>query len=115
MSLIPKPTEIAAELSGINRELISYLRAQARRSYDLANTAGQQQAILDVMGDTAVTAIQTYGAIYQLLTSLGASDGLDAPDTNIFQPQSDGTVVYVAPPPPPEPEIIVEEPSPESP
>lgn len=113
MSLLPQPTAIAAEIDGIHRETISFLRAQARRSYDLANTAGMQQEVMNALGDKATAAVGVYAAIYQLLTTLGHNEGLSAPDLTVFQPQQDGTVLYVAPPPPPQPEPEqVEEPQP---
>lgn len=104
MSLITPSIQIAAELNSIERETISFLKAQAKKSFALINTPGQEQAVLDAMGTNAIRAVTVYSAVYQALAGLSESNGLDAPDLNVFQPQQDGTVIYVAPPPPVEPE-----------
>ena len=104
MSLLPQSTIIAAEIAAIDRETFSFLRAMARRSFDLANTPALQQAVMTALGSKAAEAVMTYAGIYQLLAASGQADGLSAPDTTVFQPQEDGTVVYVAPP-----ELVSEE------
>lgn len=103
MNLIPEASRLAAEIDGIHRETIAYLRAQAARSFALANTPGQQQPILDAFGNQASDAIGVYIAIHGLLSQLGAADGLPAPDTAVFQSQPDGSVIYSAPAEPAEP------------
>lgn len=99
MTLLSTPATIAAQIDQINTETISFLRSQARRAYALANTEGQQQAIMDAFGINAAAAVGTYAAIYGALASLNQAADLDAPDLQIFQPQPDGTVLYISPEP----------------
>ena len=103
MSLIPLSHIIAAKIEEANSQTIGFLRSQATNTFALANTQGQQQAIMDAFGANAVSALTTYSTIYGALVALGKADGLAAPDLNIFQPQPDGTLIYVAPEPPAEP------------
>jgi hypothetical protein len=112
MSLIQKsPAEkLANEIDAINTEAISFIKAMMSNAFAKANTAGEQQAIMDVFGTNAVNALTVYSTFYSAISALGQDDGLAAPDFNIFQPQPDGTVIFVAPPEPepalePEPEI----------
>lgn len=101
------PHQIAAEIAQINNETVSFLRAQAKRAYALVNTPGQQQEILDAfpaIGLVPAQAVAAYAAFQAALAAVGAADGIPAPDLTIFQPQLDGSVLYVAPPPPLEPE-----------
>jgi hypothetical protein len=113
MSLIQKSTaeKIANEIDAINTEAISFIKAMMSNAFAKANTAGEQQAIMDVFGTNAVNALTVYSAFYSALATVGQADGLSAPDLTVFQPQPDGTVIFVAPPEPepalePEPEII---------
>lgn len=107
MPLITTAAEIAAELNSIERQTIGFLKSMASRSFALINTPGHQQAVLDFMGDKAIRAVTVYSAVYGALDQVGEADGLDAPDLNVFQPQPDGTVIFVAPP------VIEEPPAPE--
>jgi len=109
MSLIQKsPAEkLANEIDAINTEAISFIKAMMSNAFAKANTAGEQQAIMDVFGTNAVNALTVYSAFYSSLATVGQADGLSAPDLTMFQPQPDGTVIFVAPPEPepaPEPE-----------
>jgi hypothetical protein len=115
MNLLPKsPAQtIADQIDQINVQTISFLKSQAKAAYDLANTSGQQQAVMDAFGLNAAKALSVYAAIYQTLAALGESDGLAAPDFNQFSPQPDGKVIFTAPAQPepqsepePEPESI---------
>lgn len=109
MSLIPQTTLNAAEIDRINREMVSYIRHQLTTSYDLVML--DPQAVLSVMGDKAANALTSYATLHAALDSLGAAAGLTAPNFEVFQPQADGSVIYVAPPEPepqPEPEPIEE-------
>lgn len=94
MSLLPAPITIAAEIDLINRETVGFLRAQASRAYALANTPGQQQAVMDALGSQAATAIDTYAAIHAVLTTLGAAADIPAPDFDKWQINQDGTVTF---------------------
>lgn len=99
MSLLPPSVTIAAEIDAINREALSYLRTQAQRAYELINTPEQEQAILDVLGANAAAALQTYGAIYQLLATLGQAENVLPPNLSIWQINQDGTVTFTPPTP----------------
>lgn len=94
------PHQIAAEVAQINQETVSFLRSQARRAFALANTPGQQQEILDAfpaLGLHAANALATYAAFHGALAVIGRDDAVPVPDFETFQPQADGTVLYVAP------------------
>jgi hypothetical protein len=97
MSLLPTPILIAAQIDSINRETVLFLRSQAERAYELANTEGSQQAIMDALGGNASNALQTYAAIHSLLSSLGQADGIPEPDFQKWQVNQDGTVQFIAP------------------
>lgn len=93
---------IAEQIDQINVQTIGFLKSQAKAAYNLANTAGQEQAIMDAFGSNAAKALSVYSAIHQTLVLLGHGDGLVAPDFNQFSPQPEGTVIYTAPVPPSE-------------
>jgi hypothetical protein len=97
MNLISQTTNNAAQIDRINRETLSYVQSQLKRSYDLVFNDGDPQPVLDAMGENASTALQIYSAFYQALNTLDIADTIIAPDFSIYQPQSNGTVVYVAP------------------
>jgi hypothetical protein len=108
MSLIQKsPAEkLANEIDAINTEAISFIKAMMSNAFAKANTADEQQAIMDVFGTNAVNALTVYATFYSAISTLGQADGLAAPDFTLFQPQPDGTVIFVAPPEPePAPEL----------
>jgi hypothetical protein len=105
MPLIPQATLNAAEIDGINRSLTAFIRNQLERSYALVMT--DPQAVLDALGTNAVAALTRYATLYSALSTLGEANGVIAPNFDIFQPQPDGSVLYVAPPEPeptPDPE-----------
>lgn len=95
MSLLPHPVTLAAEIDGINRETVGFLRAQSVRAYALANTDGQQQAVMDALGTQAAAALQSYAAIHGVLTALNAAEGIPAPDFSIWSANPDGTVQFI--------------------
>jgi hypothetical protein len=102
MSLIPKTTaeKLANEIDSINTEVISFLKAMMSNAYAKANTAGQQQAVMDAFGSNAAQALGVYAVIYQTLESLGHAEDLTAPNFEVFSPNQDGSVTYTAPPEP---------------
>ena len=109
MSLIQKSTaeKLANEIDSINTEAINFLKSMMSNAFAKANTKGEQQAIMDVFGTNGVNALTVYSTFHAALSALGQADGLAAPDLTIFQPQPDGSILYVAPPEPkptPEPE-----------
>lgn len=95
MSLLPHPVTLAAEIDGINRETVGFLRAQAVRAYALANAEGHQQAVMDALGTQAAAALQSYAAIHGVLTTLGEADGIPSPDFAKWSINPDGSVIYV--------------------
>lgn len=99
---ITRAQALAAEINSINSETLSFIRSQLQRVWDLANTPEQQQAVMDVFGTNAVTALTVYATIHGTLTELGASGEVPEPAFDIFTPNEDGTVLFV---PPPEPDI----------
>jgi hypothetical protein len=114
MSLIQKTNaeKIAQEIDSINTEAISFIKAMMSNAFAKANTAGEQQAIMDVFGTNAVNALTVYSTFHAALSALGQADGLAAPDFNQFTPQPDGKVIFTAPAQP-EPQSELE-PEPES-
>jgi len=107
MSLIQKSTaeKLANEIDSINTEAISFIKSMMSNAFAKANTAGEQQAIMDVFGTNAVNALTVYSTFHAALSALGQAEGLDVPNLAVFTPQSDGKVIFVAPPEP-EPESI---------
>ena len=102
MNLLPKsPAQaIAEQIDQINVQTIGFLKSQAKAAYDLANTAGQQQAVMDAFGTNATQALSVYAAIYQTLVALGQAGDLTAPNFEVFSPNQNGSVTYTAPPEP---------------
>jgi len=104
------PHTTAANIAEIIASVPPFLVAQMAEAYELVNTPGQQQAILDAMPDFGVTptqALTLYATMQTALASIGLAGNLAAPDLTVFVPQQDGSVLYVAPPEPepqPEPE-----------
>ena len=109
MPLIPQPLINAAEIERINRELVGFIRHQLDRSYSLV--MADPQAVLDALGTEAKTALMRYVVLHSALKLMDEAGDLANPNYDIFQPQDDGRVIYVAPP---EPEPVVE-PQPEPP
>jgi hypothetical protein len=116
------PSQIrAAEIAAIHTETISFLQAQAKRSYHLLAAAPSPQEVLDAFGNQAGRAVVTYVTIREALAQMGEASDLPEADLTIFRPQSDGTVLYVPPveePPveePPAEEPPIEEPPAEEP
>ena len=97
MNLLSYSVLLAAEIDSINRETVGFLRAQALRAYALANADGHQQSVMDALGTQAAAALQSYAAIYGVLTTLGAADGIPSPDFSKWQVNQDGTVTYIPP------------------
>ncbi len=105
MSLIPTTSaqRTAQLIDSINVESVNFLRSQMQRAYQLANTPGEQQAIMDAFGTNAAQAVTIYATMRAALASIGQADSLPEPDLAMFTPQADGTVVFTAPPEPPAP------------
>jgi hypothetical protein len=104
MSLISESQQRAAKIASIHQTTIGFLRAQAQESYDLLANAPDPQAVLNsfgVNGNGAAAALNAYAALYNLLVTLGAAEGVPFPDFQTFspQPQPNGTVLYNPPQP----------------
>lgn len=100
------PHTTAATIAEIISSVPAFVVSQMSRAYSLANTP-DQQAILDAMPDFGVTptqALTLYATMQTALASIGLAGNLPAADLTIFQPQPDGSVLYVAPKPEPTPE-----------
>ena len=107
------PHTTAATIAEIISSVPAFVVSQMARAYSLANTPDQQQTILDAMPDFGVTptqALTLYVTMQTALASIGLAGNLPAADLTIFQPQPDGSVLYVAPSEP-EPLILDPEPS----
>jgi len=96
MSLIQKTEaeKIAQKIDQINEELFSYVRNRMKEAHALANTPGQEQNIMDVFGTNAAAALNVYAVMKDALDQAGQGEGLGSVDTNIFQPQQDGSVLF---------------------
>ena len=97
------PHKTAATIAEIISSVPNFVVSQMARAYQLANTPDQQQAILEAMPDFGVTpaqALTLYVTMQTALASIGLAGKLPAADLTIFQPQPDGSVLYVAPPEP---------------
>jgi hypothetical protein len=98
LTTIPTGVRIAGEIDKITSETIRFCEYQINRIYKLANTEGQQAAIFAAFGTNGVAALQAYAAFQAALVAVGGNAPL--PSLEVFQPQPDGSVVYVAPPAP---------------
>lgn len=104
-SLINKTTaQIKAEkMDALQSELQNHVESILSLIYAEANTEGEQQAILDVFGTGATAALTKYATLHAAIYALNPSTSVPVPDMSVFQPQSDGTVLFVAPPAPEQP------------
>ena len=114
MDLIPKTEaqKIAERINQIQGDLSNHAVKQLEAIHSLVNTPGLQQGVLDAFGTNGVAALTAYGAFHAALAVAAPGNAAPAPNISVFQPQQDGTILYVAPPAPPEPEP---EPEPEPP
>lgn len=104
-NLIQKTTAqiIAEKIDSTQSELQNHVESVLRNIYAEANTEGEQQAILDVFGSDATAALTKYATLHAAISSLNPSTSVPVPDLTIFQPQPDGTVLFVAAAESPEP------------
>ena len=99
-NLINKTTaQIKAEkIDALQSELQSHVESILSLIYAEANTDGEQQAIMDAFGTGATAALTKYGTLYAAISALNPATTVPAPDLNMFKPQLDGTVLFVAVP-----------------
>ncbi len=104
-SLISKTTAqiIAEQIDSTQSELLNHVESVLRNIHAAANTEGEQQAILDVFGTGATAAITKYATLHAAIAALNPATSVPVPDLNMFKPQSDGTVLFVAPTAPEQP------------
>jgi hypothetical protein len=95
MSLIPQAVINAAEIDRLNRELIGVMRHMLAVSYN--RVMEDPQGVLEALGPNAKTALIRYAVLQGALKTIGESGDLVDPNFEIFQPQEDGRVLYVAP------------------
>jgi hypothetical protein len=100
MSLITKTNaqRIAEEIDASQNELLNHVQSMLKTIHAKVNTDGEQQAILDAFGANGVKALTAYSAMFQAVSAINPSTDIPAPDLMVFQPQQDGTVIFVAPP-----------------
>lgn len=98
-NLIQKTTAqiIAEKIDSTQSELQNHVESVLRNIHAAANTEGEQQAILDVFGTGATAALTKYATLHSAIFALNPSTTVPVADMNIFQPQPDGTVLFVAP------------------
>lgn len=101
---ITNAQRIAAEIEQVTAETLLFVEAQLKRLYALANTPGEQANILAVFGTNGITALTAYSAFKTALDAAKPGNTAESVNTDVFQPQPDGSVIYVAPPPTPEPD-----------
>lgn len=99
-SLIPKTTaQIKAEkIDALQSELQNHVESILSLIYAEANTEGEQQAIMDAFGTGATEALTKYGTLHAAISALNPATSVPVPDLTVFQPQPDGTVLFVAVP-----------------
>lgn len=92
---------IAAEIEALTNETLRHVESQLTRIYWLANTPGEQAAICEAFGTHGTSALAAYEAFRAALTTGMPSHTVREVNVQVFQPQADGSVIYVAPQPAP--------------
>jgi hypothetical protein len=91
--------EVLAEgIDKLQREWLAYTEAVFKSIESKAATPGQQQNVMDVFGENAAEVLRKYGVVYAAVLDINPETGVPAPNLDIYQPQPDGTVLYVSPP-----------------
>lgn len=85
---------IAADIQTILEEIKDFNVAALKRVYDLVNTPGRQQAVLEVFGENGASAFQAYVALQMVMEQL-APGKVPVGNPEIFVPQEDGRLVFV--------------------
>jgi hypothetical protein len=88
---------IAEEIDAAQQELLAHVEAMLSTIFAKVNTAGEQQAILDAFGANAASAITAYVAMFQAVATINPATSVPVPDLVMFQPQPDGSVLFVPP------------------
>lgn len=106
MNLIEKTParQAAEEIQRMLEEIKGINITALRRVYELVSTPGQQQAIVDEFGANGAAAFQAYVSMQTAMEML-APGQVPPGNPEVFVPQEDGTLLYVAPPAPETPYI----------
>ena len=83
----------AAEIEQITADTISFVEARLNQLHDLAN----DPAVLAVFGTNATSALTAYSAFLQALTVVKPNHNAPSFDLTVFQPQPDGSILFVQP------------------
>jgi hypothetical protein len=89
-----KAMKIAERIDALNQETMDFVRSQMRAAFDLANTPGLQQDIMDSFGPMAAKALGVYATFYGALETIGENSGLRPVNLEIFEPAPDGRVRF---------------------
>jgi len=76
--------------------LANHIATELRAMYEAVDTPGLQQGILDAF-DSPSAALRNYEAMRQALAVIDPDAIVPVPNLEVFQPQEDGSVKYVAP------------------
>lgn len=93
LTTITSAQRTAAEIEQLTGETIDFVETQLRRIHSMASNS----SVMEVFGTNAVLALGAYTAFHAALNAVKPGHAAPAPDTTIFQPQPDGSVIYVAP------------------
>ena len=116
--LFTKAQKLAAQIDALNENGKSAIISLGTEAWRLANTPGQEQAVMDVLGTNAYSALVRYTVLHTAATLLAAIErgqaadvgallaglntsgitaqaGFPAPDLERFVPQEGGAVQYV--------------------
>jgi hypothetical protein len=94
------PHQLAAELADLIKSIPQFLMSIMRRAYQITNTPGMEQAILDALpafGITAKYALSMYALIRSMLVTLGLDVDLPEANADKFVANADGSVTVVIP------------------
>jgi hypothetical protein len=83
----------AAENEQVTADTISFVEARLNQLHDLAN----DPAVLAVFGTNATAALTAYSAFLQALTVVKPNHNAPSFDLTVFQPQPDGSILFVPP------------------
>jgi len=93
LTSITSAQRAANEIEQITSDTISFVEAKLKYLYELS----ANPSVLEVFGTHAVEALTAYSAFVQALTVVKPEHTVPSFDLNVYQPQADGSVVYVAP------------------
>lgn len=90
---ITSAQKTAADIEQITSETISFVEARLKQLYSLSSNP----EVLSVFGENAVPALGMYSAFLQALSVVKPDHSAPDFDLQVFQPQPDGSVIYVPP------------------